>query len=194
MSVRTALGATVTLTAALVSLPAYAQSVDLDALREATAVFADVDAALAAGYIEDPSGACISAAMEGLPPEMGAMGIHYLNPALLGLKAPGERVDGTGINTDWAQPSILVYEPQADGSLELVAVENLVWQAAWAAAGNTAPPSINGKVWDTMADDMASDADEAHGFAPHFDQHVWLQRENPAGVYASFNPAVNCGT
>ena len=29
----------------------------------------------------------------------------------------------------------MIYEPQADGSLELVGIENLVFQAAWKAAG-----------------------------------------------------------
>ncbi|MGP1674052.1 MAG: hypothetical protein ACTS8Z_02415, partial [Candidatus Limnocylindrales bacterium] len=36
---------------------------------------------------------------------------------------------------DFGNPAILIYEPQADGGMELVAVENLVFVAAWEAAG-----------------------------------------------------------
>ena len=39
-----------------------------------------------------------------------------------------------------------------------------------------------------MKDDPATATDEAHNFAPHFDRHVWVYRENPAGVFEPFNP------
>ena len=29
-------------------------------------------------------------------------------------------------------------------------------------------------------------------FEPHFDRHVWIYRDNPAGVFTPFNPAVSC--
>jgi hypothetical protein len=76
--------------------------------------------------------------------------------------------------------------------MQLVAVENLVFQASWAAAGNTAPPTFHGQSYDTMADDPATELDEAHGFAPHYDRHVWVYRDNPNGVFTPFNPAVTC--
>ncbi len=157
-----------------------------------TVRYQDVNQALADGYFADPVGGCISAAGIGLPAELGAMGIHYLNPALLGLSPPGDRVDGNGTNVDFSTPSILLYEPQADGSLALVAVENLVFQAGWAAAGNTSPPKFAEVAWDTMADDPATAGDEAHGFAPHYDRHVWTERANPNGATVGFNPAVSC--
>ena len=63
----------------------------------------------------------------GRPAADGAMGIHYFRPDLLGITAPpAPRVNGTGMHTDFRNPAILIYEPQADGSLDLVAVENLV--------------------------------------------------------------------
>ena len=34
--------------------------------------------------------------------------------------------------------------------------------------------------------------DEAHMFAPHYDRHVWIYRDNPNGVFAPLNPAVTC--
>jgi hypothetical protein len=89
-------------------------------------------------------------------------------------------------------PAILLYEPQADGSLELVGVENLVFEAAWMGAGHSGPPMMNGRHWDHMADDPNTPGDEAHGFMPHFDQHVWLFRENPAGEMMPFIPNVTC--
>jgi len=176
----------------LLATPLAAETYDLEALRAATEKYRDVEVALADGYIPDPSGHCVSAAAEGLPAELGAMGIHYLHPALLGLAEPGDRVDGTGTHTDFTKPAILLYEPQADGSLELVGVENLVFAKAWAEAGHNGPPEINGRLWDAMADNPATDADEAHGFADHFDQHVWLFRENPAGALEPMNPNVTC--
>lgn len=168
-----------------------AAEVDLDELRNAVTKYKDVNVALADGYIT-PDNHCVSAAGEGLPPELGAMGIHYIHPALLEITATEPRVDGMATHTDWMKPSILIYEPQADGSLELVAVENLVFEAAWTASGKTEQLVLNGRSWDHMADDPATPGDEAHGFAPHFDQHVWLFRDNPMGVLMPFNPNVTC--
>jgi len=171
---------------------AAAEDVSLDAIRAAVDKYKDVNVALADGYIKDPSGHCVSAAAEGLPAEWGAMGVHYLRPDLLKLAPPAERVDGASTYTDWSQPAILLYEPQEDGSMELVGAENLVFQAAWKAEGHDGPPVLNGRNWDAMADDPNSAADEAHGFMPHYDQHVWLYRENPAGDLMPFNPAITC--
>ena len=172
-------------------MPALAEDVDLDQLRISLEKYRDVNVALADGYFS-PDNHCVSAAGEGLPPELGAMGIHYIHPELLQITATEPRVDGTGTHTDWSRPAILIYEPQADGTLELVAVENLVFEAAWLAAGNTAAPVLNGRSWDHMADYPETPGDEAHGFTPHLDQHVWLWRENPSGILMPFNPAVTC--
>ncbi len=168
-----------------------AEEVDLDQLRSMHEKYRDIEVALAEGFIT-PDNHCVSAEGEGLPAELGGMGIHYINPALLQITATEPRVDGTGTHTDWSRPAILIYEPQADGSLELVALENLVFEAAWQAAGNADAPVLNGRTWDHMADDPTTEGDEAHGFSPHFDQHVWLWRENPAGVLMPFNPSVTC--
>src|SRR5690606_21724583 len=103
-------------------------------VRAATERFRDVNVALAEGYVRDPSNGCDTAEMMGKPADLGAMGIHFFRPDLLGIDGPpNPRVDGDNIHTDFLQPSILIYEPQADGSLELVAVENLVFLRAWQA-------------------------------------------------------------
>ena len=165
----------------------------LAAVRQATDRFRDVNVALAEGYIRDPFDLCDTAEMMGKPARLGAMGVHYFRPDLIGVTAPpNPRVDGNGLHTDFRKPSILIYEPQADGSMELVAVENLVFIKGWEAAGNKAPPSFHGVAWDRMADDPATKIDEAHMFQPHYDRHVWIYRDNPNGVFTPFNPKVSC--
>lgn len=165
----------------------------LSEIRLATEKYRDINVALAEGYIRDPANMCETADMMGRPSTDGAMGIHYFRPDLLGISAPpNPRVDGAGTYTDFGHPAILLYEPQADGSLELVGVENLVFAKAWKEAGNDAPPSFHGVPWDPMADDPATPIDEAHNFEPHYDRHVWLYRENPNGVFEPFNPRVTC--
>lgn len=162
-------------------------------IRTATERFRNVNVALAEGYIRDPFDLCDSAEMMGKPAALGAMGIHYFRPDLVGVSAPpNPRVDGNGTHTDFRKPSILIYEPQKDGSLELVAVENLVFLKAWEATGAKDRPSFHGVPWDKMADDPATALDEAHMFEPHYDRHVWLYRDNPNGVFTPFNPAVSC--
>ncbi|MCL6698402.1 hypothetical protein LZ496_06350 [Sphingomonas sp. NSE70-1] len=166
---------------------------DLAAVRNATERFRDVNVALAEGYIRDPGNVCDTATMMGRSAALGSMGVHYFRPDLLGITAPpNPRVSGTGTHTDFNKPAILIYEPQADGSHQLVAVENLVFIKAWEAAGNKAPPTYQGKSFDKMEDNPATKVDEAHMFEPHYDLHVWLYRDNPSGMFAQFNPNVSC--
>lgn len=166
---------------------------ELAAIRKATERFRDVNVALAEGYLRDPANICESAELMGRPAADGAMGIHYFRPDLLGITGPpNPRVNGTGTHTDFLTPGVLIYEPKADGALELVAVENLTFEAAWKAAGNVEPPSFLGVAYDHMVDDPATALDEAHMFEPHYDRHVWLYRENPKGMFAQFNPNVSC--
>jgi hypothetical protein len=162
-------------------------------VRQLTERFRDVNVALAEGYIRDPFDLCDTAAMMGRPAAVGAMGVHYFRPDVLGITAPpSPRVNGVGIHTDFRTPSILIYEPQADDSLELVAVENLAFAAAWRAAGHDKPPTFHGVPYDLMVDNPDTAVDEAHMFEAHFDRHVWIYRENPNGIFAPFNPAVTC--
>ena len=165
----------------------------LEEVRALTAKYRDVKVAIAEGYIAPPGDMCETAPMMGRPAELGGMGIHYFRPDLLGITAPpNPRVDGNGTHTDFRKPAILIYEPREDGTLELVAVENLVFRKAWQAAGNTRPPTFHGVEFDAMQDDPATPIDEAHMFEPHYDRHVWVHRENKNGVFAQFNPTVTC--
>lgn len=176
--------------------PTHAQSApepSLEEVRAATERFQDVDVALEEGYIRDPFDLCDTAEMLGRPAELGVMGVHYFRPDLLGITEPPDpRVDGVGTHTDFLEPAILIYEPRPDGSLELMAVENLVFLDAWEMAGHDAPPTFHGVSYDRMEDDPATEANEAHMFEPHYDLHVWLYRHNPNGMFVPFNPNATC--
>jgi len=165
----------------------------LDEVRTLTEKYKDVKVALAEGYIRDPFDLCETADMMGKPASAGAMGVHYFRPDLAGVTAPpNPRVAGNGTHTDFRNPAVLIYEPKADGSLELVAVENLVFVKGWTEAGKSDPPTFHGVAYDHMVDDPATELDEGHMFEAHYDRHVWIHRENPNGVFTSFNPAVSC--
>ena len=173
--------------------PTLARDPSLAEVLAATERFRDVKVAEAEGYVREPTNTCETADMMGRPVSDGAMGVHYMRPDLLGITAPpNPRVDGNGTHTNFLKPGVLIYEPQADGSMELVAVENLVFAKSWHAAGNSKPPSFQGVPFDRMADDPATALDEAHEFEPHYDRHVWLYRRNPKGLFAQFNPSVTC--
>ncbi len=165
---------------------------ELSALRAATEKYRDVAVALADGYLRDPSGMCVTAAMEGAPRQLGSMGVHYFRPDLVGLAGMEPRVHGTGVHVDFRMPAVLIYEPQADGSNELVAIENLVWVKPWRDAGGADAPSYQGYDYYYMHDNPETPIDEAHGFEPHYELHLWLYRDNPNGMFAPFNPNVSC--
>src|SRR6185295_18933532 len=95
----------------------------LATIRTANERFKDVKVALAEGYVRDPGNMCDAAEMMEKPAKLGVMGIHYFRPDLLGITGPpNPKVNGTGTHTDFTSPAILIYEPQRDGSLQLVAV------------------------------------------------------------------------
>lgn len=181
--------------AAAVEMAADASGVPDDVLREMRALtekYKDVKAAEADGYIRDPLNFCVTSSFEGQPKQLGGMGVHYFRPDILKITATAPRIDGAGTHTDFLQPAVLIYEPQADGSLALVAVENLVFQKAWHDAGNSGPPEFHGNQYYSMVDNPLTDVDEAHMFQPHYELHAWLYRDNPNGLFAQFNPNVTC--
>ena len=128
-------------------------------VRAATAALADRDAAVAAGYSAQFPAGC--AAAEGV----GAQGFHYLNESL---------VDG---KTDPLRPELVMYEPQADGSLVLVGVDYIIPFTEWKAPQ---PPRLHGVEFGRL---------EALGV---WALHIWTERANPAGLFAAWNPAVSC--
>lgn len=167
-------------------------SSELARIRQATQRFRDINVALSEGYVIPPPGHCVDAQGEGEPRQLGAMGIHLVRPDLLGITAVSPRVNGVGTNTDFTRPTVLVYEPQPQGRHELVAVENLVFAQAWHAAGHVTRPEFHGNQYYQVIDNPLTAADEAHGFEPHYELHIWLYRENPAGMFMPFNVRVKC--
>ncbi|MGH7557366.1 MAG: hypothetical protein ACREMD_06255 [Gemmatimonadota bacterium] len=166
---------------------------DLAAIRSATAKYEDVEAALADGYIRDPANLCALAVQEGLPVQLGAMEIHYFRPDLLQITAMGPRVAGAGTNTDFTQPAVLVYFPDETGALKLGAIENLVFEGAWKAAGNAGPPDFHSRqYWHRIDNPATAEVDEAHMFEPHYELHIWMYATNSAGIFSPYNPAVSC--
>lgn len=140
-------------------------------VRAATAPFADVQAALTAGYAElrDAAGiACIEQAGQ------GAMGIHYVNGALLMDPA-----------LDALRPEALVYAPGRDGRLALVGVEYLVFQQAWDAL-HAQPPTLFGHPFHLVREP------NRYGVPAFYELHLWVWRRNPGGLFNDWNPAVHC--
>jgi hypothetical protein len=181
--------------AALTACSSQSNEPSLDEVKALAGKYRDVNVAKAEGYTTDNK--CTTAAMLGFPAELGDMGLHYVRRDLLGLPAkpgpPGSgRVHGTGTYTDFRKPAMLVYEPQPDGSLRLVAVENLVFASAWQAAGKKGPPTFRGQSYVLLADKPETKVDEAHGWEPHYELHLWLFRHNANGMYSEFNPGVSC--
>jgi hypothetical protein len=96
---------------------------------------------------------------------LGAMGYHYGDPSL---------IDGT---VELLRPELLMYEPGPGGQLRLVGMEYIVPIDAWEGDG---PPTLLGEEF------------HPHSSLPIYKLHVWLWRNNPAGTFADWNPAVSC--
>jgi hypothetical protein len=171
---RLLLAAVLTVTIASAAVPAAGadRASGLQEAVRATAALHDVADAQAAGHVvvvSDLSGAtCIA------QPGEGAMGVHYLNPNL---------VDSS---VDAATPEALVYEPQDNGRLKLVALEYLVFRADWEAAGNSEPPTLFGRTFDLVT------SPNRYGIPDFYALHAWIWKPNPAGMFAMWNPRVQC--
>jgi hypothetical protein len=73
----------------------------------------------------------------------------------------------------------MVYEADADGQLNLVAVEYIVPAKEWNAQ-NAMPPTLFGQHFHL---------NEALGVLV---LHAWIGKENPSGVFEDWNPTVSC--
>ncbi len=146
---------------------------ELAAVRAATARFHDVNAAIAAGYALAPAPAplheCISS-FDGT----GAMGYHFINGSLL---------DAT---VDPLKPEALVYAPDRHGKLHLVALEYVTFQGPWMDAHGSAMPTLFGQMF------MSTGEPNRYQIPAFFSLHLWLWQDNPAGLFAPFNPSVSC--
>jgi hypothetical protein len=156
---------------------------ELQAVRAAVDRYHSYDVASAAGYLIDP--VCVSS-------PAGAMGYHAPNPGLM--SGP----------IDPLAPPILLYTQRKDGSKDLVGVE--YFEAAlvntpdgprpWLSPVDprslgmtffTPPPRLFGQRFEGP---MAGHNPEMPW---HYDLHAWVVEQNPAGVFAQFNPTLSCG-
>lgn len=136
------------------------QVVQIARVREATAKFADIEVARAAGYaLQFPAGCATTGGPE------GAQGFHWLNEGLVDDK------------TELLEPELVMYEPQADGSMVLVGVDYIIPFAAWK---HKSPPTLLG---------VEFGRNEPLGV---YALHIWAQRENPVSPFAPWNPNVSC--
>lgn len=98
--------------------------------------------------------------------EHGAMGYHHANPKLM---------DG---RLQVTRPEILVYGREPDGSYRLNGVEYVVPYSSHGRAEE--PPTI-----------MGQKLLRADGLGIWY-LHVWVWRDNPSGMFASWNPTIKC--
>ena len=130
-------------------------------VRAAVAKYHDVQRALDAGYV--PLGECTGS------PD-GAMGVHFMNPALV---RPGAVVDP-------AAPAMLTFGPSPSGGMEL-------WAAEFFEPDVGQPHPMLGSV----PFDGPMPGHEP-GMPTHYDLHVWVGKHNPAGILTPFNPSLHC--
>jgi hypothetical protein len=143
--------------------PAQTMTPELAQLQDALGKYHDPLVAVRDGYFSTVG--CVEY-------KNGGMGIHFLNPALI---AP---------TPDPLKPQILVYEPDGE-KLKLVAAEWFIPLAT----GVEGRPEIFGQPFNgPMEGHEPLIPKEVH----HYDLHVWLCKENPAGLFNATNPDVNC--
>jgi hypothetical protein len=145
---------------------------ELAEVRQATARFHVVEAAVDAGYelgYVNGSGVRIITGCVAHP-TAGAMGYHYFNKALI-----------DDLAVDPLNPEGLVYAPGPNGQLQLAAVEYVVPGLASNPPGVFEPPTLFGSKMVILV--------PAVGFHT---LHAWVWRSNPAGMFAHWNPDVAC--
>ncbi len=136
-------------------------------VREAAWKYRNLQTAIADGYGPDPATGCVS------DDSHGAMGVHFVKGSLF---------DG---ELDPAQPEALVYEPQRNGSMRLVAAEYITFVDAWH-VNHDQTPVLSGQQL------FYEGSPNRYGLPPVYELHVWAFKENPNGMFASWNPDVSC--
>lgn len=167
--------------------------------------YKDPEVAIQNGYISsiDLGAHCSTAVAEGHPSQLGAMGYHFV------------KLEGFGEDdVDFINPNVLVYIPktQLEGctystddvltnaacrnNLSLAAVEDVVFAHNIESDGGNYwenIPTFQGMEFYYLHDNPETVwVDEAHGFPPHYAMHIWLFENNPAGLFAQWNPKVSC--
>jgi hypothetical protein len=140
----------------------------VEKVRNATEQFRDINAAIAAGFVQATP--CVSG------PDFGAMGVHFVLSS---------RISGGVLNAE--QPEALIYEPLANGSLRLVGVEFIVLASVWASKHpGGSPPALDGQLLNYI------EAPNRYGLPAFYEIHVWAWEHNPVGSFADWNTHVTC--
>jgi hypothetical protein len=135
-------------------------------VREATERFRDVEIATAEGY------ALMFGCVSG--PDAGAMGLHFVNGALVG-----------DSEVDAAHPEIVIYEPLPNRRLRLIGADYLVLADAWNAT-HANPPELMGQLFHLF------ESPNRFGLPAFYTLHVWAWKDNPSGTFVNWHPDVSC--
>ncbi len=135
-------------------------------VREATERFRDVAVAEAEGY--QLMFGCVSG------PDSGAMGLHYVNLALVG--------DG---ELDPTRPEIVIYEPGPNGRRRLIGADFLVFAADWDKKG-IGTPQLMGQLMHLI------ESPNRYGLPAFYTLHVWAWKDNPTGMFVNWHAKVSC--
>ncbi|WP_286829928.1 MULTISPECIES: hypothetical protein [Kordiimonas] len=146
---------------------AQATDAEVTASRQASARFADINVAKAEGYTQ-----LFECTVNPKAPSKGTMGVHFINGDFA---SDGE--------LDISKPEVLMYEPQPDGSMQLVALEYVVFENKWNGAET---PTFMGQEMKRKT------AVGTHPVDPFYEVHVWHWRHNPDGIFADWNRQVSC--
>jgi len=136
-------------------------------LRRLVAPFHDFDAAVAAGW-SAPITPCLTSADLPSQPGTGGMGFHYGRLDYI--------QDGGAVNL--LQPELLLYEPEKNGKLRFMGVEYIVLFSDHPA--DAAPPTLLGQEFSPVPE------------AGVWGLHIWVGRHNSSGIFAPWNPKVDC--
>jgi hypothetical protein len=136
-------------------------------VREATERFKDPAVADGEGY--KLAFGCVSG------PDVGAMGLHFVNMNLVGDPALDPR-----------RPEIVIYEPMANGRLRLIGADYLVLASAWDALHPGEPPQIMGQLLHLF------EAPNRFGLPAFYTLHVWAWKESPTGTFVNWHANVSC--
>jgi hypothetical protein len=138
----------------------------IEIVRQATERFRDPAVAEAEGYVLQFG--CVSG------PDAGAMGLHFVNGALVG--------DG---ELDPTRPEIVIYEPLPSGRLKLIGADFLVLADAWNAK-HAGPPQLMGQLFHLF------ESPNRFGLPAFYTLHVWAWKDNPSGAFVNWHPNVSC--
>jgi len=138
-------------------------------VRESTERFKQVSVAEREGYALQFG--CVSGS------DSGAMGLHYVNGALV----------ASGV-IDATRPQIVIYEPAADGSLKLVGADYLILADMWNAQHPEGPPQLMGQLFHYF------ESPNRFGLPAFYTLHVWAWKDNPNGAFVNWHPKVSCAS